>query len=67
MSDQELDRQRGRRRTMIIADAAHLEYRAHQFIIEAHELRKLADSLMPIQTSNNMADEVRKISERSGT
>jgi len=53
------DQQRLRRRTMLLADAARLEYKAHQLIVEAHELRKTADSFISIRMSCNAAEETK--------
>jgi hypothetical protein len=44
-ADDEINKERVRRHTEILAGAARLEFRAYQLIIEAHELRKLADKL----------------------
>jgi hypothetical protein len=46
--DIELHRERVSRRTALLAGAARLEQRAHELIIEAHELRKLAEKLFDV-------------------
>lgn len=58
MSDWEIHQQRIRRHIALLADAARLEHEAHQLIVEAHQLRKLADEFMPASTRCNAATSV---------